>query len=183
MIPVAIKGLLAAWLAVWLPLHLLAYPVSTLLWVCGYGSVLAVIGVCLESRFLVSWQAVALLVPQALYVSEAFARLVTGARGGGTSYLFDPATLFDVRALSLFHFVMPAVLVWAVSRLGYDPRALWAQLATAVAVSIVSLPFGAINLWCVPALRHHVLPALLLAPFVVHLPAHWVLRRYRSRAS
>jgi hypothetical protein len=128
MIRTAIKCLLAAWLGLWLPLHLLAYPPSTLLWWCGYGNVLVVLGVCLESRLILSWQAVGLLVPQGLYAADALARLVTGARGGGTSYLFDPALPLEVRALSLFHFVLPVVLVWALARRGYDQRALAAAV-------------------------------------------------------
>jgi len=177
MIRTAIKCLLAAWLALWLPLHLLAYPPSTLLWWCGYGNVLVVLGVCLESRLILSWQAVGLLVPQGLYAADALARLVTGARGGGTSYLFDPALPLEVRALSLFHFVMPVVLVWALAGRGYDERALPLQWATTVLVALVALPVGEINLWCLPLARRHVLLALLLGPPLLLLPAHALLKR------
>ena len=177
MIRPAIKCLLAAWLGLWLPLHLLAYPPSTLLWWCGYGNVLVVLGVCLESRLILSWQAVGLLVPQGLYAADALARLVTGARGGGTSYLFDPSLPLDVRALSLFHFVLPVVLVWALARRGYDERALPLQWATTVFVALVSLPVGEINLWCLPLARRHVLLALLLGPPLLLLPAHALLKR------
>jgi hypothetical protein len=147
---------------------------------CAYGNVLVVLGICLESRLLLSWQAVALLVPQTLYSAEAFARLVTGARGGGTSYLFESALPFDVRALSFFHFVVPLLLIWAVRRVGYDPRALPVQLAAALVVSLASLPVGPINVWCLPLAREHVLAALILAPLALHVPAHAVLRRRRS---
>jgi len=174
-IPAAIKWLLGAWLALWLPLHLAAYPASTFLWMCAYGNVLVVLGICLESRLIVSWQAVALLVPQTLYTAEAFARLVTGARGGGVSYLFESALPFEVRALSFFHFLMPVVLIWAVRRIGYDPRALPVQLAAALLVSLASLPVGPINVWCLPLAREHVLMALVLAPLILHVPAHAAL--------
>jgi hypothetical protein len=182
-IPPAVKWAAAAWLALWLPLHLAAYPASTLLWWCAYGSILAVLGLCLESRLLVSWQAVALLVPQAAYVAEALARMVTGMRGGGTSYLFDEAVPVHVRTLSLFHFVMPILLVWAVGRLGYDRRALWLQLATGTVVSLVSLATGPINLWYLPAARAHPIAALVLSPLVVWVPAHLLLRRYFDAAA
>jgi hypothetical protein len=176
-IPAPIKWLLGAWLALWLPLHLVTYPASTLLWMCGYGNVLVVLGICVESRLILSWQAVALLVPQALYAAEAFARLVTGGRGSGTSYLFEPAVPFEVRALSFFHFLMPVLLVWAVGRVGYDKRALPVQLLAAVMVSLASLPVGPINLWCLPLAREHILAALVLAPLALHWPAHAVLVR------
>jgi hypothetical protein len=176
-IPPAVKWAAGAWLALWLPLHLVAYPAWTLLWWCGHGSILAVLGLCLESRLVVSWQAVALLVPQALYVAEALARLATGARGGGTSYLFDEAVPLHVRTLSLFHFVVPVLLVWAVRRLGYDRRALPLQMVAGTAVALVSLAVGPINLWSVPVAREHAAAALLLSPLILWWPAHELLRR------
>ena len=176
MIPAPIKWLLGVWLALWLPLHLAAYPVSTFLWMCAYGNVVVVLGIIFESRLILSWQAVALLVPQTLYAAEAFARLVTGARGGGTSYLFDPGLPFDVRALSFFHFLMPVLLVWAIRRVGYDRRALPIQLATALVVSVASLPVGPINVWCLPLAREHPLAAVVLVPLALHVPADVYLR-------
>ena len=180
MIPPAVKWASAAWLALWLPLHLAAYPASTFLWWCAHGAVLAVIGLCLESRLVVSWQAVALLVPQTLYAAEASARLVTGWRGGGTSYLFDPAIPLEVRALSLFHFGMPLLLVWAVRRLGYDRRALLVQVVAGTLVSLASLAVGPINVWYARAAREHPVAALLLSPIVLWVPVHLWLRRYSA---
>ena len=177
LIPRPVKWLAAAWLAAWLPLHLAAYPASSFLWWCAHGAVITVIGLLLESRLIVSWQAVALLVPQTLFVAEALARLVTGARGGGTSYLFDPAVPLAVRALSSFHFVMPVVLVWAVRRLGYDRRALPLAVAAGTLTALVSLAHGPINLWVWPWAREHRVAALLVAPFLLWLPAHAALRR------
>ena len=177
MIPGAARWAAVAWLAAWLPLHLIAYPPWTLLWWCGHGAIVTVIGLWLSSRLLLSWQAVALLVPQTLYVADALARLVTGARGGGTSYLFDASVPWPVRALSSFHFVMPVVLVWAVRRLGYDPRALPVQVVAGTAVGLASLPFGAINAWALPAARGHVLAMLIATPLLLWLPAHLALSR------
>jgi hypothetical protein len=182
-IPKSARWAAAAWLAAWLPLHLVAYPAWTLLWWCAHGAILAAVGLCLSSRLLVSWQAAALLVPTTLYVADALARLVTGIRGGGTSYLFDAAVPWPVRALSSFHFVVPVVLVWAVRRLGYDRHALPVQIVAGTAVGIVSMRFGAINAWMLPAARDHVAATLILAPLVLWLPADVVLRRVgRGRA-
>ena len=177
MIPRAARWAAVAWVAAWLPLHLAAWPASSLLWYCAHGAIVAVVGLVLQSRLLVSWPAVALLVPQALFAAEALARLVTGARGGGTSYLFDPALPMHVRALSSFHFVMPFVLVWAVRRIGYDPRALPLAIATGTLVNVVSRAFGPINVWAWPWARDHPVAALLLAPLALWLPADRVLRR------
>jgi hypothetical protein len=176
-IPRAARWAALAWLAVWLPLHLVAYPPWTLLWWCAHGAVIAAAGLFLGSRLLVSWQAVALVVPQTLYAADALARLVTGIRGGGTSYLFDASVPGPVRALSTFHFFMPFVLVWAVRRLGYDRRALALQIVAGTAVAVASLPFGAINAWIVPAARDHVAATLVLSPIALWWPADAILRR------
>ena len=98
LIPRTLKLALLAWLAVWLPLRISAYPAPTLLAFCVYGSVLLVLAICFENR--------GVPVP--------------------------------IRALSYFHFVMPAICVYAVWRLGYDRRAFPLQLATAAAVLAVS---------------------------------------------
>lgn len=180
MIPPAVKWASAAWLALWLPLHLAAYPASTFLWWCAHGAVLTVIGLCLESRLIVSWQAVALLIPQTLYAAEASARLVTGRRGGGTSYLFDPAVPLETRALSLFHFGMPLLLVWAVRRLGYDRRALAVQVVAGTSISVASLAVGPINQWVWAWARAHPIITLFLSPMALWLPVHLWLRRYSA---
>ena len=122
-------------------------------------------------------------MPQTLFIAEAVARLVTGARGGGTSYLFDPAVPLAVRALSSFHFVMPFVLVWAVRRLGYDRRALPLAIVAGTAISVMTLTVGPINLWVWPWAREHRVAALLLAPFLLWLPSHLALRRLKPAHS
>ena len=178
MIPRRAKLLATLWLAAWLPLHLWAYPPSSFLWWCAHGAVLTVIGLLLESRLLLSWQAVALLVPQTMFVAEALARLVTGARGGGTSYLFDPAIPFGVRALSSFHFAMPLVLVWAVRRLGYDRRGLFLAAVAGTTLNVLTMNRAEpVNLWVWPWGRDHPAAALVLAAFALWLPADRALRR------
>ena len=140
------KWTLAAWLIVWLVLHLRAYPASSLLWFCAYGNAIVVAGVLLESRLLLSWQAVALLAPQSIYVLDVIAQLLGARHSGGTAYLFDAATPASVRALSLFHFIMPVILAWTIARLGYDVRALPMQLVTSAIVLPLSFSFGAMNI-------------------------------------
>jgi hypothetical protein len=176
-----VKWAAGLWLAVWLPLHLAVYPPSSFLWWCAHGAVLVVIGLIAESRLLISWQAVALLVPQAMFVAEALARLATGARGGGTSYLFDPAVPAWVRLLSSFHFAMPFVLVWAVRRLGYDRRGLVLAIGAGTLLNALTLSMGPVNLWVWPWARAHPIPALVLAAPLLWLPADLVLRRLSGR--
>lgn len=154
-IPAAVKIALLAWLAVWMPLRAAAYPASSWLDFCAFGSVILTIGIVMESRLLVSWQAIALTIGQFLYILDALlARQIT-------SYLF--AAPVEVRVLSLFHFVLPFVAIYAVRRLGYDRRALPLQLA--VAAVIIPLRYA-----------DHLLLASVIFPLVCWVPAHVALR-------
>ena len=177
--PVKVASL--AWLVVWMPLRAAAYPAASWLSFCAFGAVLLVIGIVTENRLLVSWQAVSLLIGQLIYSADAIARWAGAATGpGGTSYLFDERTPVAVRSLSLFHLVLPLVIVYAVRRLGYDRRALGLQLATAALVLPLSFLSGAANInlvWAgAGASTHapyvHLVAAFVAFPLICYVPAH-----------
>ncbi len=70
----------------------------------------------------------AVVLPEMVWNLDFFARLVTGrALLGLAEYMFDPSRPRYLRGLSLFHVALPVLLVWALARLGYDPRALALQ--------------------------------------------------------
>ena len=98
----------------------------------------------------------------------------------------DERVAFAIRALSLFHFVMPLVAGDAVRRLGYDRRALPLQIATAaivlpltVAIAPQILAFGGV--FDLEARSSSALGASLFLVLVTccYLPAHAVLSRWR----
>ena len=57
-------------------------------------------------------------------------------------YMFDERIPLFVRGLSSFHGWLPFVLLWLLTRVRYDRRALRAQLAVAAAVLLVSFYFA-----------------------------------------
>jgi len=70
--------------------------------------------------------------PELLWNITVFTRLLTGVRVSGLAdYMFDTRIPKWIRALSLFHVVLPVLMLWMLHRLGYDPRALPAQTALA----------------------------------------------------
>lgn len=120
----AARALYTAWFLVWLPAYAAHFGPQFLLWMCCVGNVLVLAGLWLGRPLLVSMAAVAVLVPQGLWCADLAARLLGGAHlTGVTRYLFDAASPLHVRALSLFHLWMPALLVWALRREGYRPAA------------------------------------------------------------
>src|ERR1017187_8237038 len=120
-IPLWLKLAWTAWVLVWAPLYWKYYGAQNFLYFCDLGNLLITFGLWLESRLILSWQAVGLLVFQTLYALDLIAALLFGKHlTGGTEYMFDPAVPLFVRLLGLYHLAVPLLLLWAVRRLGYD---------------------------------------------------------------
>jgi hypothetical protein len=81
--------------------------------------------------------AVGILLPQTLWIADFLLQFVGMHVTGMTAYMFQSSIPLFTRALSLFHFWLPLLLVWIVWRLGYDRRALWAWTALAWLLMLV----------------------------------------------
>ena len=125
---------------VWAPVYWRQYGAQNFLYFCDLGNFLIAAGLWLESRIILSWQAVGLLVFQTLYALDLIGAVLFGHHiVGGTEYMFDPKVLLFVRLLGLYHLVVPPLLLWSVRRLGYDDRA-W-KLQTLIAWVLVPINF------------------------------------------
>ncbi|MGH7853597.1 MAG: hypothetical protein ACREP3_09150 [Candidatus Binatia bacterium] len=189
-------------MAVLVPSYWITYSPWNFLYFCDIALLVTGVAIWIESPLLVSMQAVAITVPQILWVVDFLCRLIAGANiTGVTNYMFDPSLSLFLRALSLFHGWLPFVLLWLLSRLGYHPRALGIQSAVAIVVLLVSYLFApapppsashpnwAVNINYVYGLddKHAqtvMLPWLWLLSLMavnviaIYLPTHFVLRRF-----
>jgi hypothetical protein len=191
-----VKIVYTLYVCVLAPIYLLHYPPSNFLWFSDIALLTTVVALWLESSLLASMMTLAILLPELVWNINFFLRLIFGIDEIGlSSYMFDPHIPLGVRALSLFHVVLPALLVWMVYRLGYDRRALMAQLLMGLVVLpvtyAVSDPSDNINWVFGPGTKpQHQLPPLLYLslvmiffPLVIYLPTHWILSRlFRSAA-
>ena len=186
-IPLWLKIAWTAWLLLWAPVYFRQYGAQNFLFFCDLGNVLIAAALWLESQLIFSWQAVALLVFQTLYVIDYLGTLLLGRHFiGGTEYMFDPSVPMVVRALGLYHLVVPSLLLWAIHRLGYDPHALkWATLECWIVVSINFFWRALYNVnWARgPGHEQHLMPSwlyligyLIVAPLAVYWPTHLVLK-------
>ena len=142
-IPSSLKIGYAAWLAVWVPVHAVAYGFSSFFWFCALGNILVGIALWRQDSLLLSMQAVSLLIWQGLYSVDLLARVTLGRHVfGGTEYVFRSGLPLAVRLLSLFHVVMPLILFFGLARLGYDRRAFLFQTAAGWMILMTSLLFG-----------------------------------------
>jgi hypothetical protein len=191
----------SSFVAILVPCYWVTYTPWNFLYFCDIALLVTVVAIWIESRLLVSMQAVAITLPQILWVIDLLCRLLVGVHVTGvTGYMLDPTIPVFLRGLSSFHGWLPFVLVWLLSRLGYDRRALPIQSVAAVMILLVSYLFApappppaghpgwAVNLNYVYGLddKH---PQTLMAPrlwllcmmafnlIVLYVPTHLILRR------
>jgi hypothetical protein len=193
-IPLGIKLLWTACVIVWVPLYWRQYGAQNFLFFCDLGSLFILLGLWLESPLIFSWQAAGLLLFQTLYVIDLVGALLSGRHLiGGTEYMFDPHVQLPIRLLSLFHVFAPALMLWAISRLGYDARGWKYQTATAwivVPVNYFWRPQFDVN-WARGLFfrEQHAIPGFLylflyltVVPAAVYYPTHRLLRWFFRRA-
>jgi len=193
-IPLWLKVAWTIWLLAWAPIYWRQYGAQNFLYFCDVGNFLIAIGLWTESRLVVSWQAVGLLVFQTLYALDLIGAALSGHHIiGGTEYMFDPKISLFVRLLGLYHLVVPPLLLWAVRHLGYDPKAFKWQTLTAWTVVLINFfwrPEYNVN-WA-RGLGHeqHLVPPwlyliiyLIVVPVVVYWPTHLALKRWAGRTT
>ena len=176
-----------AWVLVWIPVYWRQYGLQNFLYFCDLGNLLITFGLWLGSPLIFSWQACGLLLFQILYCIDLAGAVISGRHLiGGTEYMFDPHIALWVRLLSLFHVVTPPLLLWAIRRLGYDPRGWKYQtLATWIVIPINYFwrPQFDVN-WARGLFfqEQHVVPGmvylaayLVLVPLLVYWPTHRLL--------
>jgi hypothetical protein len=191
-IPLWLKIAWTIWLLVWAPIYWRQYGAQNFLYFCDVGNFLIAIGLWTESRLILSWQAVGLLVFQTLYAIDLVGAVLSGHHVfGGTEYMFDQKISLFVRLLGLYHLVVPPLLLWAVRRVGYDREALRWQTLTAWTLVLFSYfwrPEYNVNWARGIGHEQHVVPHwlylaiyLIVVQVVVYWPTHLVLKRWSGK--
>jgi hypothetical protein len=190
MIPLWLKIAYTLFVCMLVPIYWRQYGPVNFLWFSDIALVGLVPALWLESPLLVSMLALAVVLPELAWNVDYFLRLATGVSLIGlTTYMFDATIPLFIRGLSLFHVLLPLLLIWMLSRLGYDDRALFWQTLVAVVVLPLSYLFSNprenVN-WVygfgekpqtkVPA-PLFILLLMLLFPVGIYLPTHLVFDR------
>lgn len=189
-IPISLKIAYTLFVCLLVPIYWRQYGLVNFLWFSDIALLVLVPALWLESPLLISMMALAVVLPELAWNVDYFFRLATGVSLIGlTSYMFDATIPPFIRGLSLFHVALPVILIWMLSRLGYDGRALlWQTLVAAAVLPLsyfLSNPRENVN-WVyglgekpqtkVPA-PLFVLFLMLLFPVGVYLPTHLLLDR------
>ena len=135
LLPLWIKIAYTLFLCVLVPAYWIHWGPKNFLWFSDIALLTTAVALWLESSLLASMMLLAIGLPELAWNVDFFCRLATGRQMLGLSgYMFDSRRPLFLRALSLFHVVLPIVLVWMVYRLGYDRRAWVFQTVVALIV-------------------------------------------------
>jgi hypothetical protein len=194
LVPLWIKILYTLFLCVLVPVYWMHWGPRNFLWFSDIALLATAIALWLESALLASMMTLAIALPELAWNADFLGRLVTGRHILGLSgYMFDVRKPRFLRALSLFHVVLPALLLWTVHRLGYDPRALAFQTVAALVILPVTYaltdpadninwvygPGSKAQTWTSP--RAYLALVMLFFPVVIYLPTHLLLSALSGR--
>lgn len=124
-LPLSLKIVYTLFVCVLVPTYWYHYGFAdSFLWISSLALLITLAAVWLESPLLASMQLVSALLLELMWIFDYVMRLITGVQLVGIAeYMFNPEKPAWVRGLSLFHAVIPFLLLWLVYRLGYDRRA------------------------------------------------------------
>lgn len=194
--PLWLKLAYTAWVVALVPVWVPYQGWNNFLWLSDIAFFMTCLALWTENRFVTSMAAVGIILPDGAWILYFLARLTIDAGPfEQTGYMFDESLPLYVRGLSLFHVVLPPLLLWMTYRVGYDRRALWAQTLLAWPVLLISYfftdPAESINMvhgFGEPpsppiAQPWWLISEIVLLPLAVYLPTHYLLRRWTSRSA
>lgn len=190
MIPLWLKIAYTLFICVIVPIYWKQYGPGNFLWFSDIALLVTAVTLWIESSLLASMMAVSVVVLEAIWIIDFVIELIVGTSVIGLSaYMFDSKIPLPIRALSLFHVVLPLLLVWLLYRLGYDRRALLAQ--TLLAWIVLPLSYfltkpsdnvnwvyglgGGPQKWMPAAL--YLVMLMIAFPLVLYLPTHLLLKK------
>ena len=188
--PLWLKIVCTLYVCLLVPVYWMQYGPTNFLWFSDIALLLIVPALWFESALLASMMALSVVLLELTWNVDFFGRLLTGKELIGLSnYMFDATIPLGVRGLSLFHIVLPPLLLWMVHRLGYDGRALPAQ--TVLAWLVLPLSYWLSNpvenanwvygfgskpqIWLPAPLFVALL--MLAFPLLIYLPTHLLLKK------
>ena len=121
-----------------IPIYLIYYGMTNFCYFCDMALILTLATVWTSHPLPASVAAVAIIVPQALWISDFISHFFGWSLLGMTEYMFNPNASLGLRALSLFHLWLPLLLWWILKRIGYDSRAFLIWLPVGLLVLILN---------------------------------------------
>jgi hypothetical protein len=183
-----------AWVVVWIPTYTVYYGWTDFLHLSDIAIALTAIGLWTSSPLLLTSQAISTLVGESLWTVDVVWGQVSGhILIPGVQYMWETKYPLWLRLMSFYHTLLPVLLLWAVSRVGYDRRGLKLQVGITAAALVAGRIWGSsqhninfsyrdpfFGLQWGPAPVHLFL--MLVGGMVLgYLPADWLLAKLFTR--
>ena len=182
------KLALTMFVAVLVPVYLQVYGASNFLWFCDVALALSLVAVWTEHSLPASMASVGILFMQTLWCADLVATIFGVPFLGTSTYMFNDKIPLFTRLLSLYHVWLPFLLVYMLTRLGYDHRAFLYMTVLSSALLLVCyflIPKSYnVNYVYGPPGKQWMDPLAWLAtmlvglPLFCYLPTHCVLKRW-----
>ena len=202
-IPLWLKLAYTAFMAVLVPVYWHYYGPTNFLYFCDLALLITLVGIWIESPFLVSMCAVGILAPQALWVADFLFTLVGLSLIGMTGYMFNHENSLFLRGLSLYHGWLPFLLVYLVWAFGFDQPRIAGVGHSRLAVRLVCFFFMpppnpepgltpvninyvwgpsdyAAQSWVSPAVW--LIGLMIGLPLLLFVPTHLLLQRFAAKS-
>ena len=188
-IPLWLKITYTVFVAILVPVYWKKWGLANFLWFSDVALLVMLAAVWLESSLLASMMGVAVLIPEIAWNVSYFVRLLSGKRLLSlTDYMFDRSKSLFLRALSLFHVVLPPLILWMIWKTSFHKSAYWYQVLFGWAILLITFfftnPAENINLVFGPGAKPqtkfnpklYLLFVLLGYAIGIYLPAYLLLR-------
>jgi len=189
-IPLIAKLAFSAWMLFWVTVILIHRGPQNFLWLCNMAQFILLYVMWRPNRLLLASQAGVISLVGLVWTLDLLVGLARGGESltGFTDYMFNEELALIVRVTSLYHVGLPLLMLWLVSRLGYDPRGPWLQCGIGVIgvvgawlftephrnINWVYQPFGVEQTWMPEPLW--VLVLIGAYPLVLYFPGHFLVR-------
>jgi hypothetical protein len=183
-----VAALLTLFLVIVIPIYWKTYGWQNFLWFSDVGLFITTAALWLQSPLLISIVALTILPVELLWNVDFLVQLVSSRQLTGlSSYMFDSKYSLFIRALSLFHCVLPVIIVIYLAQWGYTSTALPYSIFLACSVFLLTYfftdPNDNINFVFAPQSLHwHRMPALawlsilILTQLILIIVMHAVLK-------
>jgi hypothetical protein len=189
--PLTFKIAFTAFALFIIPVYYKNWGPANFLWFSDISLFLSVAALWYKSSLLFSMIAVGVLLPEIGWNIDYFFRLLTGKKLIGLSdYMFEKSKSLFLRGLSIFHILLPPLLIWGMMLYGYNEKALYYQTALAFIVLPLSRWFGKPeeNINWVYGLganpqkkinsRLYFILIVIAFPLFVYIPSHFILKYF-----
>lgn len=189
LIPLWLKVGYTAFALFIIPIYWKNWGPGNFLWFSDIALFTTAIAMWLESSLLASMMAVGMLLPEIGWNIDFFGRLIRGKKLFGLSeYMFQNEKSRFLRGLSLFHVILPPLIILMLVNYGFQEKAIYYQTVLAWIIFLLSYfltkpeknvnwvfglgdkPQKKIQPWL------YLLIVMIFFPLFIHLPSHFLLK-------